>query len=377
MRVLLTNFDLSYRGGTQLYVRDVAFGLQLRHHVPVVYSPRRGPVSDELEAAGIEVVDQLDQITTPPDIIHGNQQIETMTALLFFPRTPAVYFCHSVKSWMEGPPVFPRILRYIAVDDACHRRLTESHGIEPARTGVILNFVDLERFTPRGPLPDKPRRALVFSNYAHDGTHLGVVRAACKRAAIELDVIGEGVGRIETQPELRLWQYDLVFAKARAALESMAVGAAVVLCDTSGSGPMVTSRELESLRRLNFGIGTLKGPLTVDALAQQIARYDGRDAAAVSETIRATAGSNAAIDQIIDLYENAIGEWQNRRVSADDEGRAAALYLRQLYDDFARHSALTMRWRNRLLRLPYLGPRLLGWRDSTRKRKLSSSRNSH
>src|SRR5436190_6184687 len=144
LRVLLTNHDLSYRGGTQLYVRDVALGLRHRRHPPIIYAPRGGAVGDELQAAGIEVVNQLDQISTPPDIIHGNQQVETMTALLFYPRTPAVYLCHSAKNWMEAPPIFPRILRYVAVDDTCYRRLTETHGIVKAKTEVILNFVDLK-----------------------------------------------------------------------------------------------------------------------------------------------------------------------------------------------------------------------------------------
>ena len=46
----------------------------------------------------------------------------------------------------------------------------------------------------------------------------------------------------ESRPLVTLTgDYDLVFAKARCALEAMAVGAAVVLCDTHGLGPMVTS----------------------------------------------------------------------------------------------------------------------------------------
>jgi hypothetical protein len=365
LRILITNYDLTQHGGAQLYVRDLATSLLSRGHQPLVYSPALGSVAGELAKAGVPVTDNLASIELPPDLIHGNQQVETMTALLFFPGTPAVYFCHSARNWMEAPPVFPRILRYVAVDDVCYRRLTDEHGIKPTQAQVILNFVDLERFKPRGPLPDKPRRALVFSNYAHDGTHLGVVRAACQRAAIELEVIGESAGRLETRPELKIGQYDLVFAKARAALEALATGAAVVLCDTAGVGPMVTTGELDSLRRLNFGFRTLTGPLTVEAVEQQIARYDRRDAATVSERIRATAGSVAAIDQIVELYEELICEWQHCAVSAEDEGRAAARYVRQLYDDFAFHGAFTMRWRKRLLRIPLAGPRIVAWREKS------------
>lgn len=47
--------------------------------------------------------------------------------------------------------------------------------------------------------------------------------------------------------------YDLVFAKARCALEAMAVGCAVVLCDVGGLGPLVTRAQVQHLRRWNFG----------------------------------------------------------------------------------------------------------------------------
>ena len=76
MRVLLTNFNLSMRAGTQLYVRDLALGLLARGHQPLVYAPLLGTVASELETAGIAVVDDLDEVQTPPDIIHGNQFFE-------------------------------------------------------------------------------------------------------------------------------------------------------------------------------------------------------------------------------------------------------------------------------------------------------------
>ena len=370
MLILLTNFDLSARGGTQLYVRDLAVGLLARGHRPVVYSPAHGDVARELRAATVPVTDDLSTLEKRPGIIHGNHHVETMTALLHFPGVPAVYFCHSWKSWLEAPPVFPRILRYVAVDDACYDRLTAEHGIPEGKARVILNFVDLRRFGPRGPLPERPRRALVFSNYASEQTHLKAIRRACQRASIELDVIGEAAGRVCEKPELELGKYDLVFAKARCALEALAVGAAVVLCDASGSGPLVTTRELEQLRRLNFGVRTLQGPLTAEAVGREIERYDAADAREVSRRVRATAGSEMAFAHIVELYEEVLAEHaRNGSPDPDAEGRAAARYLRRLHSDFASHGALTQRWRNRLLKVPYLGPRLVSMREKFRGRR--------
>ena len=350
-------------------MRDLALALLKLQHEPIVYSPKLGSVARELLAAGIDVSDDLDDFQTAPDIIHGNQHRETMTALLHFSETPAVYFYHNAKSWLEDPPRFPRLLRYVAVDDNCYERLTTDHAIPKEKARTILNFVDLDRFQPRGLLPDRPRRALVFSNYAHEHTHLKVVREACRRASLELDSIGESIARPSAQPELELQNYDIVFAKARAALESLAVGAAVVLCDADGAGPMVSTQNFEQLRRLNFGSKTLQHPLAPETIQKEIARYDASDAAAVSRTARNTVGLHLAIYEILDVYEEVLREHKlHGQPDRAEEGRAAARYLRHLSDEFAAHSALTLRWRNRLLNVPVFGPRLIKLKSRFRAR---------
>jgi len=73
----------------------------------------------------------------------------------------------------------------------------------------------------------------------------------------ELDVIGFGAGTGVSNPEHVLHRHDIVFATARCALEAMAVGAAVVLCDFGGVGPMVTGENFDRLRCMNFGQGAL------------------------------------------------------------------------------------------------------------------------
>jgi hypothetical protein len=188
---------------------------------------------------------------------------------------------------------------------------------------------------------------------------LGVVREACARAGLEFDVIGSGAGRPCAEPEKILGDYDIVFAKARAALEAMAVGAAVVLCDSTGMGPMVTAAEFECLRALNFGVRALCHPLDAERLAREIERYDPTDAAEVSRGIRAEAGRDAALDELVELYEEVIAEYgaSGRAAcdSADEEGRAAARYLGQLKSEIVSHGAATVRLRERVRRIPLVG----------------------
>ncbi len=112
----------------------------------------------------------------------------------------------------DRTPVHPNIRRHFGVSRVCVERLVRD-GVPQARAGILFNFVDTVRFAPRGPLPDRPHRALVFSNYAHEGSHLPAVVEACREAGIELDVVGAGMHRIVDKPELLLPGYDMVFAK--------------------------------------------------------------------------------------------------------------------------------------------------------------------
>ena len=335
MRVLITNHALVYRGGSELYVRDVAKELLRRGHTPIAYSTKLGDVAVELRNATVPIVDDLASVSAPPDIIHGQHHIETMSALLHFNDVPAIYVCHSWLAWEESPPLFPRILRYVAVDDTCRDRLICERGIPEQKVSVIRNFVDLARFRQRAALPEKPRRALVFSNYATNNSYVTPIRAACERVSLPLDVVGMEAGSATDQPESLLANYDLVFAKGRCAFEAMAVGAAVILCDFSGMGPMVTSSGFNELKRFNFGVRTLSEPVKTESMVKEIARYDRYDAEKVTQLVRATSGLETAVDQIVNLYEEVIEEYRGMRVSrngtsATSEARYTAAYLRDL-----------------------------------------------
>jgi len=357
LRILITNHFLRGRTGSELYVCELATSLLRRGHTPIVYSPQLGPTARELRDATVPVIDSLEAISTLPDLIHGQHHIETMAALLRFPNTPAVFFCHGWLPWEETPPKHPRIRHFVAVDDTCRDRLVCESGVSEERVSVILNSVDVDQFLPREPLPPKPARALVFSNGA---THVAAVREACRRTQLTLDVIGAEAGSISTRPQDILGQYDIVFAKARCALEALAVGSAVVLCDTVGVGPMVTSGEVDQLRRLNFGVRTLQGNVDPDVLEKEIARYDAVDAAEVSRRVRNGAGREAAIDQILALYDDVVSEFAITERDSDAEARAEAVYLQQLALHLEQQrnvllNSQTFRLRQRLVKLPVVG----------------------
>ena len=328
MRVLFTNSTLADRSGSELYVRDLAIALRALGHDPIAYSPILGEVADDLREATVPVTNDLRTIRVAPDVIHGQHHLEIMTALTHFPGVRANYVCHGWLPWQEAPPSHPRIHRYVAVDDTVLDRLIVESGIDPAHVRTLYNFVDTKKFLPRGTPPAKPGNALILNSRATEANFGALVREACRRHGIEeVDLIGYGNDRPVRNPEQLFAKYDLVFARARTALEAMAVGCAVVVSDPIGMAGLVTSSNFDELRRRNFGVRALNRPVSVDALSAEIAAYDPDEVARVSERTR----SEADIETVVTAYEELYAEARGLGPEASgDEREALVAYLRWL-----------------------------------------------
>jgi hypothetical protein len=323
LRILLTNLLLLNRTGTEIVTRDLAFALAERGHQIQVFSPVLGAIADELRTGGVEVTDRPDALT-PPDIIHGQHNTALMTVLARFPGVPAIMYVHSRTLLYDVPPAHPRILRYIAVDDTVQEWLASS-SIPPSKIGVILNAVPLHRFPPRAPLPMAPQRALAYTKHF---AHLPALRTACAGAGLPLDEAGLGTGRVHANPGALLAAYDVVFSSARSALEAMAVGAAVVVCDGRGLAGMVTPENFPAWRRRNFGLATLTRPVEPEFIRREILLYNAEDAAEIQRRVRVEANLERKIEALEDVYRQVLTEWNSSpKPSADADAIALSSYM--------------------------------------------------
>jgi hypothetical protein len=266
-------------------------------------------MADEIRGNDIPVYRDVREIDPALDVIHGHHHAQTLTSLLRFPNAPAIFVCHDALSWHDDPLIFPRVLRYVAVDHRCKRRFDGNPLVQPESVRVVLNAVDLSRFPSRSPLPRQPLHAAIFSNYASKSTHLPAIAAACNRLGISLDVIGEQSGTATSKPEVVLPKYDLVFAKARCALEAMAIGCAVIVCDFGGLGCTVSTDTFSEMRKLNFGGGTLTRPLDPDLIVAEIRKYDPDDALLVSDQVRREADLDSSVSEWIEIYRDVLNEY--------------------------------------------------------------------
>jgi len=352
LRVLVTNCWLQTCGGTELYVRDLVLGLQRRGHEPVVWSPLLGEAAEQIKALGVCVTDDLRKVVEP-DVLQCHHHDEALAALSRFPDRAGLFVQHAAAAWQDATLTHPRLLRYVAVDDLCRQRI-EAAGIEGSRVAVIANGVDLDRFQPRTALPAVPRRALVLSNYASGDNVVPVIRSACARMGIDLDVVGAANGTSIPNPEVRLPEYDLVFAKARAALEALCVGCAVVVADVRGFAGLVTSDVVEEWRRWNFGRHLLTRPYDVDALCAEVDRYDPGDAARCRDRARLCFGLDTMVDELVEEYGRVLEGWSgvvdhrseliaaSRQLSRVGPLRAAAERTRPYVEE---HPRLAAAWR--------------------------------
>jgi glycosyl transferase family 4 len=324
LTVLMTNMALSGRSGTEIQTRNIALELLRQGHKPLVYSPVLGPIATELREASIPVVTDLNNIAQPIHLVHGHHLPTTLIAVARFPESPAIFVCHDFTAWHDSPPLLPSIRRYVAVDEAVYDRLTLESGIPEDKVRILLNAADINRFVPGASLPRKPKRALAF---AKNRGHIAAISAACADRGIELDVIGQAVGRIVDAPERLIPDYDLVFTSALSAMEAMASGRAVVVCDGRGLAGMCDVQRFAAWRRLNFGLRTLRQPLTQETIGAEIDRYDARQAAEVTAKLRSEGGLAAYVDQLTSLYEEVLEEHRLAPHSVHDLSRAIGTQL--------------------------------------------------
>lgn len=122
LRVLITNLYVAHGSGSEAVVELLADGLRRAGHHPMLYAPTLGDQAIRMRRRGHLVVDRIDQLPSPPDVLHLQHATPAAMALAAFPGVPAVYACHSAFFEVEAPRPHPQIRRWIAVDDLCRDR---------------------------------------------------------------------------------------------------------------------------------------------------------------------------------------------------------------------------------------------------------------
>lgn len=314
MKILMTNIWLDNYAGTEVYIRDLAIALANRGVKVEVYSPKLGRVAKEISRHGIHVCNRIKDVMMVPDLIHAQHLTPSLDALNRFVDRPAIYVVHDKSFDGDMPPHSARIMQYLAVDKVCREKILDQ-GIDPSQTKILLNWVDIDRFEKRHRTAVRLKKALVFSNYAKPGNHYDIIAKACRQTGLQVDVIGKGFGNDVPNPEKALLDYDVVFAKGKAAIESLATGAAVIVCDYRGLGGMVLPENYRYFRENNFGMNTMTREVGVSAVIAELNKYDAQKIEKTTESIRVEADFSKYVDDIVGIYQDAIARYQMQHQS--------------------------------------------------------------
>ena len=306
MRVLLATASLAGLGGSETYVVTVADHLQRLGHDIWLYTGERGESSEVAEELGLRVLGPDDPPPEDPDVLVVQDGVVACELAITYPATPQVFVAHSDMFDLQLPPQLPGLTALVVAlydrVEARIRALALEHEVVR-----LTQPVDVERFKPTRPLPERPRVALTFGNYVH-GERLALLRRGCERAGIELRHVGAHGQSAARRPQEALNDADIVFAKARAICEAMACGRAAYVFDHNGGEGWVTAESYAWMAADNFGGQSRPRAVDGETLAADLERYEpsmgivNRDlavshhgatkhAAALVEVLRRVAGS--------------------------------------------------------------------------------------
>lgn len=269
MKLVLATNQLGL-GGSESYLLTVAEQLDRLGHEAVVYAWEQGEGVQVARERGLAVVGE-DGL--PGDCDAALVQDAGVSHLLAerFPSVPQVFVAHSESIDLQAPPQLDgAVATVVALNDRVAERMRSfATEVEVVR---LRQPIDTERFTPRGPLPDVPRRALLLSNYPN-GDRRRMLEAACEGAGIELARLGGESGQT-TDPLPALARAEIVIGYGRTILEAMACGRAAYVYDRNGGDGWVTAASYPAIEADGIAARSGRGIVDPERLAADLRRYE-------------------------------------------------------------------------------------------------------
>jgi hypothetical protein len=226
VEILAGTNQLRGTGDAEAYLVTVCEQLERLGHEVLVFCAEPG------EAPGLRVVSVERRLPLAPDVIYTQDAYAALLLADIYPLTPQVFALHDDRDELWLPPQLPAVIARVVVFD--------DRGGERARAASLVHEivrlrrpVDIDRFSPLGPLRDRPRAA-VHLEYLSDYRR-GVVERACADAGIEAG------------PDA-----DFVVGRGLQILEAMASGRAAYVYGEEGGDGWVTQERYELLEADGF-----------------------------------------------------------------------------------------------------------------------------
>ena len=304
MKILITTHFLKDYGGSELFTLNLAKELKNSGHEITVFTLVPGKVSDEIEKLGIGVATETEVLKNENfDIIHVQHNSTAAMVSRYFPAVPRIYMCHGTMPRLEQPPrmIFDR---YFAIGKNTREHLIKRHKINAEDIVIVRNWIDMERFSEKKPVRQKPEKLLVISNHFFEKNRK-IISDACRELSIDFEHIGMP-DRPVRDMENYINQADIVISMGRGALEAMACGRNVIPFDISGGEEMVTEENFGQLVKYSFSGKCQKVRYDSERLVQELKKYDPRRGKKLRNLVMRENNKDNIIRLILEQYQKCI-----------------------------------------------------------------------
>jgi hypothetical protein len=213
-----------------------------------------------------------------------------------------VHVAHSDAFDHQAPVLVPGVVDAVV---ACSDRIAARMRALPLDAPLVrLRLpVDTDRFLGTGPLPERPRTALIVSNYLQGDRRRALVDAwqACGVTVTQIGVLT----RAELDPGPAIRAADIIVAKAGAALEGMAAERAVYVYDQFGGDGWVTPDSYEAFEADNLAGLATPTPRTPAQLAADLEDYHPDMGWMNGELVRTHHGARKHANELVAVLSGA------------------------------------------------------------------------
>jgi hypothetical protein len=210
------------------YLVTVSEHLERLGHDVYVFAGEPAASAEELRVVGVER-----GLPLAPEAIYTQDAYAALLLADLYPLTPQVFASQGDDEQVWLPPQLAGVVaRVVVFDDRAAARVRAA--ALPQELVRLRRPVDTESFSPRGSLPDRPRRGLLHLDGLSDYRR-GLVQRACADA------------RIEPAPDA-----DFAIGRGLAVLEAMASGLPAYVYGDEGGDGWVTPERYELLEADGF-----------------------------------------------------------------------------------------------------------------------------
>lgn len=271
MRVAHVTHSLAGSTGVQTYMTTVGDAMQRVGHEVWLSADELGTGAEQARQLALAVADSHTDLPADLDVAFVHSSVASHALAEVRPELPQVFIVHGRFFDNYVPPQIDGRVAGVATLGGFARSRVDSTAIQVPHK-QLLQPIDRTRFRDRNPIAERPRRALILSNYL-EGERLERLREASKIAGIELDHAGASGGAVALRPEDAINKADIVFGKGRAIIEAMACGRAAYVYDMWGTDGWVTPETYEQMAERGFGGNALARDLSAAELAEDLAGY--------------------------------------------------------------------------------------------------------